>query len=184
MVTEKVLVSAPGKVLIAGGYLVLDRAFSGLVVGIDSRFYTSVSSRSVQSPDSSSLDNNDTKGSPSTTTFTSEKNAKRVITVRSPQFKDGLWEYEVLLQPYEEGLESSCHIRPLKYIFITSCKHILTNLRYRQHQATNPYVEYAISHSLSLSSFLLGSNFESFLASGLDIVILGDNDFYSQREQV
>lgn len=34
------VVSAPGKVLLAGGYLVLDQAYHGLVVGTTSRFYT------------------------------------------------------------------------------------------------------------------------------------------------
>ncbi|KAI6026262.1 ribosomal protein S5 domain 2-type protein [Pisolithus microcarpus] len=35
-----IVVSAPGKVLLAGGYLVLDPAYSGLVVSVSSRFYT------------------------------------------------------------------------------------------------------------------------------------------------
>ncbi|ODN73074.1 phosphomevalonate kinase [Cryptococcus amylolentus CBS 6039] len=38
------VISSPGKVLVAGGYLVLDRAYSGLVVATSSRFYSSVTS--------------------------------------------------------------------------------------------------------------------------------------------
>eukprot|EP01133_Synstelium_polycarpum_P014550 gene14550-17196_t len=34
--------SAPGKVLVTGGYLVLDRAFDGIVFTINSRFYTTI----------------------------------------------------------------------------------------------------------------------------------------------
>jgi len=33
------VVSSPGKVLIAGGYLVLDQKFTGLVISASSRFY-------------------------------------------------------------------------------------------------------------------------------------------------
>ncbi len=63
------VVSSPGKVLIAGGYLVLDPAYSGIVVSASSRFYTVIS-------DDSSL------------------GAHR-IQVRSPQFKDATWKYTV-----------------------------------------------------------------------------------------
>ncbi|CAG8776280.1 5571_t:CDS:1, partial [Funneliformis caledonium] len=33
-------VSAPGKVLLAGGYLVLDRKYDGIVIGTSARFYS------------------------------------------------------------------------------------------------------------------------------------------------
>lgn len=61
-------VSAPGKVLIAGGYLVLDRDYSGLVVSTSSRFYTSISSSGQ---------------------------GVNCIKVRSPQFKDATWSYSI-----------------------------------------------------------------------------------------
>jgi phosphomevalonate kinase len=38
-----IVVSAPGKVLLAGGYLVLDPAYSGVVVSTSSRFYSVIS---------------------------------------------------------------------------------------------------------------------------------------------
>ena len=63
------LISAPGKVLIAGGYLVLDPAYPGVVISTDSRFYTYTK----------------TRGEPET------------ITVRSPQFVDAEWVYKVSL---------------------------------------------------------------------------------------
>ena len=40
MPTRETTVSAPGKVLIAGGYLVLDPAYTGLVLATNARFYT------------------------------------------------------------------------------------------------------------------------------------------------
>ncbi|KAJ3363499.1 phosphomevalonate kinase [Allomyces javanicus] len=46
-----VAVSAPGKALIAGGYLVLDRAYSGVVVATTSRFYTVIQPRPVAHDD-------------------------------------------------------------------------------------------------------------------------------------
>lgn len=63
------VLSASGKVLLAGGYLVLDPAYSGLVVATDSRFYTVIS---PNAPD-----------------------AQRPIQirVRSPQFVDATWLY-------------------------------------------------------------------------------------------
>lgn len=64
-------VSAPGKVLLAGGYLVLDPAYTGLVLATDARFYTTVATLA----DASALR----------------------IRVRSPQFQRATWEYDLLL---------------------------------------------------------------------------------------
>ncbi|KAG6880324.1 hypothetical protein C0992_011073 [Termitomyces sp. T32_za158] len=61
------VVSSPGKVLVSGGYLVLDREYSGTVVSTSSRFYT------VIQEDASRGANN--------------------IRVRSPQFSSATWEY-------------------------------------------------------------------------------------------
>ncbi|CAG8656920.1 3964_t:CDS:2 [Acaulospora morrowiae] len=61
------VVSAPGKVLIIGGYLILDRSYQGLTIGTDARFYTIVK----------------------------PGNKCSKITVHSPQFNDAAWEYRV-----------------------------------------------------------------------------------------
>ncbi|KAF9049746.1 phosphomevalonate kinase [Panaeolus papilionaceus] len=68
------LVSAPGKVLVAGGYLVLDPSYSGIVVSTSSRFYTLI---------------RQTKGHPN------------VIRITSPQFTDAVWEYGVNYNPIQ-----------------------------------------------------------------------------------
>jgi phosphomevalonate kinase len=60
-------ISAPGKVLLAGGYLVLDRAYSGVVISTSSRFYTTVRPAGVD-------------------------RVNRIL-VRSPQFESASWEY-------------------------------------------------------------------------------------------
>lgn len=64
------VVSSPGKVLIAGGYLVLDPKYSGIVVSTSSRFYTVIQNL---------------------------PNGPNRIRVRSPQFDDATWEYTVAI---------------------------------------------------------------------------------------
>ncbi|KAF9222526.1 Phosphomevalonate kinase [Gyrodon lividus] len=68
--SSAIVVSAPGKVLIAGGYLVLDQKFTGLVVSASSRFYAVIQDR--QEPDQANQ-----------------------ILVRSPQFIGAEWRYFV-----------------------------------------------------------------------------------------
>lgn len=65
---DTTVVSAPGKVLLAGGYLVLDPKYAGLVVSTSSRFYTIVRAGT---------------GNPNE------------IHVSSPQFKSAIWNYSV-----------------------------------------------------------------------------------------
>ncbi len=64
-------VSAPGKVLLAGGYLVLDPAYTALVFGLSARIHVV-----AQDHDRSSA-----------ALVLSE------ISVESPQFKDAIWHY-------------------------------------------------------------------------------------------
>jgi phosphomevalonate kinase len=61
---SSLVISAPGKVLIAGGYLVLDPAYSGVVASTSSRFYTAITPGNAN-----------------------------CIVVRSPQFIDATWSY-------------------------------------------------------------------------------------------
>lgn len=62
-----VAVSAPGKVLLAGGFLVLDRSHTALVFGLDARFHVH-----IQRSNASGSNN---------------------TVVRSPQFKNAEWCY-------------------------------------------------------------------------------------------
>ncbi|CAG8571509.1 19814_t:CDS:2 [Cetraspora pellucida] len=64
------VVSAPGKVLLTGGYLVLDRKYEGLVIGTSSRFYTV-----IQPGD----------------------NLSKII-IHTPQFDDPNWEYKIAIK--------------------------------------------------------------------------------------
>lgn len=62
--------SAPGKVLLAGGYLVLDRAFTGLVFGLNARIHAHIQDL----PTSPGL-------------------MLAEIIVKSPQFREAEWRY-------------------------------------------------------------------------------------------
>ncbi|KAK0983068.1 phosphomevalonate kinase [Friedmanniomyces endolithicus] len=81
MVRNAVAVSAPGKVLLAGGYLVLDREYTGLVFGLDARIHVTVQAI----PTSSGVTLNE-------------------IVVQSPQFQDAAWEYGYRLAEPDGGM--------------------------------------------------------------------------------
>jgi phosphomevalonate kinase len=78
-----VTVSAPGKVLLAGGYLVLERPNVGLVVATDRRFYTTIEAA-----------------------VRDEGSMKNTIVVQSPQFH-ATWKYS-----YNLGMISPCVENP------------------------------------------------------------------------
>ncbi|KAI9374154.1 Phosphomevalonate kinase [Aspergillus egyptiacus] len=83
-------VSAPGKVLLTGGYLVLDRNYTGTVFALDARIHVVVEQlrkghRNGQTGGSEKVENG--------STF--EAHNEDSIVVRSPQFVDAVWEYGV-----------------------------------------------------------------------------------------
>ncbi|WFD23346.1 phosphomevalonate kinase [Malassezia equina] len=134
-------VSAPGKVLLAGGYLVLDPAYTGLVLATDARFYTTVATLS----DASALR----------------------IRVRSPQFQRATWEYDLLL-PSDDANKAP--------------EAVAEEMRLVQHGEPNPFVALSLLYAVQLALEKLGvARAREALAGGMDIVIVGDNDFYSHR---
>lgn len=80
-------VSAPGKVLLAGGYLVLDRAYTGLVLGLSARIHVLVRDRE-----------RDTNRDLTPRIEPSE------IVVQSPQFRDATWVYSFRVAADEGGV--------------------------------------------------------------------------------
>lgn len=82
MVHNAVAVSAPGKVLLAGGYLVLDRAYTGLVFGLDARIHVIVE----DIPTRNGVTLNE-------------------IVVHSPQFEGAVWEYGYRLTERDGGIK-------------------------------------------------------------------------------
>jgi phosphomevalonate kinase len=75
-------VSAPGKVLLAGGYLVLDRDYTGLVFGLNARIHVHVQPL-----------------------ITSSGVALEEIIVKSPQFREAIWEYGYRLTEDDGGIQ-------------------------------------------------------------------------------
>jgi phosphomevalonate kinase len=75
-------VSAPGKVLLAGGYLVLDRAYNGLVFGLSARI--NVIAQQIH---------------------TSEGIHLNEIVVESPQFLEAQWRYGYHLADEDGGIK-------------------------------------------------------------------------------
>ena len=76
-----IAVSAPGKVLFAGGYLALDRAYTGLVFGLSARI-SAVAQRITTSPGVQLSE----------------------VVVHSPQFLDAEWRYGYHLAPEDGGI--------------------------------------------------------------------------------
>ncbi|KAI8048454.1 Phosphomevalonate kinase [Thamnidium elegans] len=128
------IASAPGKVLLTGGYLVLEQEFSGLVVGTSARFYTVIRPQTDL-----------TAGT---------------ITVNSPQFEQALWKYKAIVTQDKLDFDS---ITESRNKFVETC------LKY-----TLQVILERVNHSLV----------EQKLSHGIDITIVGDNDFYSQRAQL
>ncbi|KAI0063609.1 Phosphomevalonate kinase [Artomyces pyxidatus] len=134
-----IVVSSPGKVLLAGGYLVLDPAYSGLVVSTSSRFYTVIQPGSAHK-----------------------------IIVRSPQFVDATWSYSWTI-------DESSQVPTVR----------VTQIENPASSSTNKFVQLALQKTLSLALEVKGAaELSQVLTHGLDITIAGDNDFYSQRDQL
>jgi phosphomevalonate kinase len=81
-------VSAPGKVLLTGGYLCLDRNYTGTVFALDARIHVVVEQlRKGHRRSESDTAENGTTGI--------DKDNEDSIVVRSPQFVGAVWEYGV-----------------------------------------------------------------------------------------
>ncbi|KAH9844909.1 putative phosphomevalonate kinase [Teratosphaeria destructans] len=136
---EAVAVSAPGKVLLAGGYLVLDRAYTGLVFGLDARIHVVV--QDIPTRHGVILNQ---------------------IVVRSPQFKDAVWEYGYRLSDREGGMT-------------------VTQLRADAdlNLDRNPFIETALTYALTYIASV-----SSPMISPASVTILADNDYYSTPSEV
>lgn len=111
MYPPAVAVSAPGKVLFTGGFLVLDRQHTGLVLGLNARIHAHVA--------------------PWETSSTNQKSRflGRGILVQSPQFRDARWLYEVQ-QSSDHGNASVNQVTDLGDYSQTPNKFVETTLLY------------------------------------------------------
>ena len=99
---DEIVVSAPGKVLIAGGYLVLDPAYPGLVISTTSKFYTVI--RPLKPGSTAST------AAPAAPAVAAPAPAPPLVRVRSPQFINAEWRYEVQI----DGGGSKVAVIPLE----------------------------------------------------------------------
>lgn len=90
---SSVVCSAPSKVLLAGGYLVLDRENTGLVFSLDARIHVYVQRAQGRMVDSRA-------SSPIHT-----QSAATKISVRSPQFVGAEWNYECVALGEDKGVQ-------------------------------------------------------------------------------
>lgn len=150
------VISAPGKVLLVGGYLVLDPKYSGLVIAASSRFYTAIENGSASS---------------------------NLIRIMSPQFVDAKWMYNVKLED-DSKLEVS-QITGDGQVYPTSAGLISSYNLSSIPPGRNKFVHLALECTFQLVKEIKGTeHLRTALHRGLDVAILGGNDFYSQRAQL
>ncbi|GMN40835.1 hypothetical protein TIFTF001_010063 [Ficus carica] len=120
--------SAPGKVLMTGGYLILDRPNAGLVLSTNARFYA-------------------------------------------------------IVKPLYD------HLKPDSWAWAwTDVKLTSPQLTRESIGSGNPFVEQAVQYAVAAAHATLDKDkkeaLQKLLLQGLDITILGSNDFYSYRNQI
>lgn len=157
MADASVCTSAPGKVLVVGGYLVLQEGTPGLVVSATSRFYAVLSR--VAAADASGLDNGAVP-----------------VSISSPQFRRD-WQYHLVAYPGSGALllqpaPTAAGSQPDRNVFVE--------------QAVNAALAGAIGVVGFSGAWrsLVGSDWSSAVAApsvSLHLRLLADNDFYSQR---
>ncbi|KAK6934924.1 GHMP kinase N-terminal domain, partial [Dillenia turbinata] len=134
-----VVASAPGKVLLTGGYLILERPNAGVVLSTNARFYAIVKPIRDDVPDDSWAW------------------AWTDVKLTSPQLSR-------------------------ETVYKLSLKHLTL------HESRNPFVEQALQYCIAAAHGLLDLSkkevLNKLLLQGLDITILGSNDFYSYRSQI
>ncbi|KAK4486334.1 hypothetical protein RD792_009005 [Penstemon davidsonii] len=139
-----VVASAPGKVLMTGGYLILERPNAGLVLSTNARFYAIVKPLYEKiKTDSWSW-------------------AWADVKLTSPQM-----ERETMYKLSLMNLLLQC---------VSSS------------DSRNPFVEYALQYAIAAAHATFDKNkkedLQKLLLLGLDITILGCNEFYSYRNQI
>ena len=160
--------SAPGKVLIAGGYLVLNRPNIGLTIATTSKFHTTTSWQLYK--------NNNNKNE-DTITIQKPSNGNDLlltIVVRSPQFNT-TYKYDIK------------YIDDKVVLFDVSNELLLNNKDTSKIPSRNPYIETCITYCITLiliSQHDTSNIFPDPLQKYLFVILEADNSFYSQREEL
>lgn len=139
-----IVASAPGKVLMTGGYLILERPNPGLVLSTNARFYA-------------------------------------IVKPLYPETRPDSWAWawtDVKLTSPQLSREA---------LYKLSLKH-LTIQTVSSSESGNPFVEYAVQYSVAAAYATFDQSkkdlLHKLLLHGIDITILGSNDFYSYRNEI
>lgn len=140
-----VVASAPGKVLMTGGYLILERPNAGLVLSTNARFYAIV---------------------------------KPIYQDLPPDSWSWNW-VDVKLTSPQLSREST-----YKFSLKNSTLQCISS-----RESANPFVEQAVKFSVAAAHAVCVDKdkkdmLHKLLLQGIDITILGSNDFYSYRNQI
>ncbi|EEP75858.1 conserved hypothetical protein [Uncinocarpus reesii 1704] len=166
-------VSAPGKVLLTGGYLVLDRKYTGTVLALDARIHVIVQQlpmgkgarmapkanvgESARTGSNGGADGDSSMDGMEGDTCHAkdyEDGLEEVVIVKSPQFIDAVWEYRIQRITQGGGVK----------------------VQQVNDEPRNVFVETSLNYALTYVSYVAASkNFGS-----LSITILADNDYYSE----
>ncbi|KAF9593616.1 hypothetical protein IFM89_024300, partial [Coptis chinensis] len=143
LVTLIIIGSAPGKVLMTGGYLILERGNAGLVLSTNARFYA-------------------------------------IVKPIYNHLKPDSWAWARASSSSSSSSSSSMNNALVIFILFVLC--VFRDLG-------NPFVEQAVQYAVAAAHVLLIDKdkkdlLQKKLLQGLDITILGSNDFYSYRNQI
>ncbi|UKZ73929.1 hypothetical protein TrVFT333_001583 [Trichoderma virens FT-333] len=147
-----VAVSAPGKVLLAGGYLVLDRSYTGLVLGLSARI--NVVAGEI---------------------LTEEGVQLNEIVVDSPQFQEAQWRYGYHLAPERGHQGDPAAGIPRE----NKTRRERPNSLHGPTISANPFVETTLSYALTYIDAVVSSKNTHGAIKSSRIIILADNDYYS-----
>ncbi|KAM5463692.1 phosphomevalonate kinase [Microsporum ferrugineum] len=163
-------ISAPGKVLLAGGYLVLDRDYTGTVCALDARIHVVVQQQNIErrSPGTdtqtdahrqlkdgqAAAEASETAEKPPANGGAQEEAVQDTVIVRSPQFVDAVWKYKI------ERSDNGGGVRAVQ----------------SDDGPRNPFVETSLNYALTYVSYVSASQNIGSLA----VTILADDDYYSE----
>ena len=115
------------------------------------------------------------------------------IRVRSPQFEGAAWVYSVFFdgagvrveQAADGWVASGCDSGLNLLLTSTARDRACASPSASPAAAKNKFVHLALQRTLALALEARGAGaLQNSLSYGLDVTIVGDNDFYSQRAQV
>ncbi|WVN86055.1 phosphomevalonate kinase [Cryptococcus depauperatus CBS 7841] len=154
---KRTIISAPGKVLVTGGYLVLDRQYSGLVIATSSRFYSCAKHSSTPN------------------------NGEARVSIKAGQFpeEESTWEYALWIST--ENCKTKLQLVQMNEDVTGSNKFVTIAVTKALEYAYYLILSGGASDDAAIKELVKNIRGDG---SGLEVVVFADNDFYSQRESL